>query len=114
MIATIMKLSRAIYLPLLIAFTLLLAQQVGAIHSLHHNLEDLTQQRDDKKIPHSVSCEMCAVYAQLGSALSVGSYDFIPLVVSYVKIQYRPFAFRITLVLAATARGPPAQLQRIY
>jgi len=113
MMAPIMKLSRAIFFPLLFAFVLLFAQQAGAVHSLHHALEDLTQQQEDKQAPHSDTCEKCADYAQLGSALGVGAYDFTPLLVSDETIQHRTFAFRSIHALAATARGPPAQLQRI-
>jgi hypothetical protein len=105
-----MKLSRAIFFPLLLAFVLLFAQQAGAMHALHHALEDLTQQQDeDKQAPHSDGCQKCADYAQLGSALSVGTYDFTPLLVS----KHPTIAFRSIHVLAAAARGPPAKLQRI-
>ncbi len=112
MMAMIMNLSRAIFFPLLLAFALLFAQQAGAAHSLRHDLKDLKQQ-DDKQAPHSDSCEMCADYVHLGSTLSVGSYDFIPLVVSDETIQHSTIAFCFTPVPAATARGPPVQLQRI-
>jgi hypothetical protein len=110
---TIMKLSRSFFFPLLLALTLLFAQQAGVAHSLHHDLEDLMQQQDDKQAPHSDSCEKCADYVHLGSSLSVGSYDFIPLVVSDEAIHHSIIAVCITPVLAATARGPPAHLQRI-
>jgi hypothetical protein len=105
--------SRAIIIPLLLIFALLFAQQAGAAHALRHDLEDLRQQQDDKQAPHSNSCQMCSGYAHLGSALSVGSFDFIPLVVSDETIQHSTVAFCFTPILAATARGPPAQLQRI-
>ena len=109
-----MKLSRAIFFPLLLAFVLLFAQQAGAMHALHHAPEDLTQQQDeDKQAPHSDGCQKCADYAQLGSALSVGTYDFTPLLLSNETIQHPTIAFRSIHVLAAAARGPPAKLQRI-
>jgi hypothetical protein len=108
-----MKLSRTVFFPLLLAFVLLFAQQAGAVHSLHHVLEDLTQQQDDKYSPHSDACEKCADYAQLSNALSVGTYDFTPLVVTDEAIQQRTIAFRSIPILAATARGPPAKLQSI-
>lgn len=101
------------YFFLLLAFALLFAQQVGAMHTLHHALEDLTQQQDDKQAPHSDACEKCANYTQLGNALSVGAYDFTPLLVSGASIQLNTDVFRSILILAAAARGPPAPLQTI-
>lgn len=100
------------YFFLLLAFVLLFAQQAGAAHALHHALEDLTQQQEEQQAPHSDTCEKCADYAQLGSALNVGTYDFIPLLVSDETIQHRTILFRSIPVLAAAARGPP-QFQRI-
>jgi hypothetical protein len=111
MIVAIMKLTRAILFPLLLAFVLLFAQQAGAAHSLKHDLENLLQQQDEDQAPHS--CELCSGYAQLGSALSVGSYDFNPLLVSNKTIQLGIIAFCFFPIPAATARGPPDQLQRI-
>jgi len=112
MIAPIMKLSRTIFFPLLLALALLFAQQAGAAHALHHALENLSQQQEDKQAPHSNTCEQCAAYAQLGSALNVGAYDFTPLLVSGETIQHRTISFRSISILAATARGPP-QSKRI-
>lgn len=112
MIAAIMKLSRTIFFPLLLALALLFAQQVGAAHALHHALEDLTQQQEDKQAPHSNTCEQCAAYAQLGSALNVGTYDFVPLPVSDEAVQHRSISIRSTHTLPAAARGPP-QSKRI-
>lgn len=107
MIASIMKVSRAIFFPLLLAFALLFAQQAGATHALRHAFEDLTQQQGDKQAPHSDTCEQCAAYAQLGSALNVGAYDFVPLPVSDEAVQHRPVSFRSVHTLPAVARGPP-------
>jgi hypothetical protein len=102
-----MKLSRTLFFPLLLALVLLFAQQAGATHALHHALEDLTQQQDGKQAPNSSACEKCADYAQLGSALSVGAYDFTPLQVSNEAVQQRTISFRSVHTLPAVARGPP-------
>jgi hypothetical protein len=107
MIEPIMKFSRAIFFPLLLTFVLLFAQQTGTAHSLRHALEDLAQQQENKQAPHSSTCEKCADYAQLGSALNVGAYDFIPLPVSGETIQQFTLSFRSAHILAAAARGPP-------
>jgi len=107
MITDTMKLSRAIFFPLLLAFVLLFAQQAGAAHALHHAFEDLTQQQEGKQAPHSNTCEKCADYAQLGSALNVGAYDFIPLLVFDEAVQHHTISLRSAHILAAVARGPP-------
>jgi hypothetical protein len=112
MIASIMKLVRVIFLPLLLAFALLFAQQVGAAHALHHALEDLAQQQNDKQSSHSSTCEQCAAYAQLGSALNVGAHNLTLLHVSDERVQYRTVLFRSIRSLPAVARGPP-QTKRI-
>jgi hypothetical protein len=113
MIAATMKLSRTLFFPLLLAFILLFAQQAGAAHALHHALENLTQQQEDKQAPHSNTCEQCAAYAQLGSALSVGAYIFTPLLVSGETVQHRNIPFRSVRTLPAVARGPPSFLQAL-
>lgn len=101
-----MKLSR-LFLPLLFALTLLSAQQFGAVHALHHAIEDLTQQHDDKQVPHSDACWKCAAYAQLGSALNVTAFDFSAPDVHDEQVTYHAVAFRPIHILAAAARGPP-------
>lgn len=112
MIAPIMKLSRAIFFPLLLVFVLLFAQQAGATHAVRHALEDLTQQQNDKQAPLSDACEQCADYAHLGNALNVGTHNFTPLVLSDATVQHRILPVRSVHTLPAVARGPP-QLQRI-
>lgn len=110
--ASNMKLSRTIFFPLLLALALLFAQQAGAAHALRHAFEDLTQQHEGKQAPHSNICEKCADYAQLGSALNVGAYNFTPLLVSDEAVQHPTISFRSAHILAAVARGPP-QSKRI-
>lgn len=101
------------FLPLFFSFVLLFAQQAGVAHTVHHAFEDLTQHQDGKQAPNSSSCEKCADYAQLGSALSVGGYDFIPLIVSDEAVLAPTFSFHSLHVLAAAARGPPSFLQTL-
>jgi hypothetical protein len=100
---------RAAFLPLLFSFVLLFAMQAGATHALHHALEDLAQQQNDndKSAPHSDNCSKCANYAQLGSALKVAVYSFVPPLAVSAAIQHRFISFRSIPILAAVARGPP-------
>jgi hypothetical protein len=96
-------------LPLLCAFSLLLAQQVGAAHTLSHTLEELSQH--EKHTSDSPACEKCAAYAQLGSALSNGAIDFTPLKISSEAVRHIAATFQSIHLLAAVARGPPSILQ---
>jgi len=105
-----MQLSR-IFFPLLLAFALLFAQQGGAAHALRHALEKQSQQ--DKQSPHSLSCEQCATYAQLGSALSNANHSFALLATAEGRAQQSIGSFRSIQIPAAVARGPPAPLQTI-
>ena len=106
-----MKLSRAVFFPLLLASVLLFAQQAGAVHALHHALEG--QAQHDNQLPDSHACEQCAIYGQLGSALGVSAHNFTPPPVSGDTIQSGSIAFRSIIILAAAARGPPAPLQTV-
>jgi len=105
-----MKSSR-FFQPLFLAFALLFAQQGGAAHALSHALEQTRQQ--DKQSPHSAACEQCEAYAQLSSALNVGTYDLALTDTSVEEVQHFAIAFRSIHVFAAAARGPPAHLQKI-
>lgn len=105
MVFAIMRLAR-LFLPVSLAFALLFAQQVGAVHTLSHEFEELSQK--DKQAPHSNACEKCATYAQLGSALSVATYDLALLqVANEVELHFVDHFHSIHL-LVAVARGPPA------
>jgi len=107
MMAPIMKIHRLILVHLLLALSLLFAQQVGAAHALHHALENLAQQQEDKQSPTSNACEKCDAYAQLGSALNVGTYDLALLQISNEIVEQRLISSRSIPSLASVARGPP-------
>jgi len=92
---------------LFLALSLLFAQQVGVAHALHHALENLAQQQEDKQSPTSNGCEKCDAYAQLGSALNVGTYDLVLLRVSNEIVEPRFISSRSIPTLASSARGPP-------
>ncbi len=94
-------------LPLLLALILLSTQQAGMTHILGHILVDQTQH--DKQRSHSLACEQCAVYAQLGSALNNTGCFFVAITLPAVALPHNSIAFRSTQILAAIARGPPLQ-----
>lgn len=98
-----MKLTRYIQ-PFLFAFALLLAQQGGVVHALHHVVEEQTQ---DHSLPHDKLCEQCAVYAQIGSAIGSSLVFFTPLeeVFSFVSASFTEF--HALSFSAFAARAPP-------
>lgn len=95
-----------LFLPLLFAFTLLFAQQGSFAHALRHVMAEQKQQ--DKRAPHSNTCDQCASYAQLGGALNSACHTFKAISVSSASVQQFVVACISTQVLAASARGPPA------
>jgi len=100
--------SPRLFLPLLLALALLSAQQEGVEHALIHGFEQQSQK--DKQAPHSNTCDKCNTYAQLGSALNPGNFNFVAAQASAESIRpFSPF-FRTIHSLTAVARGPPAIL----
>lgn len=98
-----------LFLPLLFACALLIAQQGGIAHSLGHILA--TQQQNDKQGAHPHNCELCALDAQLGSALNSTFFSFALAQVPAATWTHSAASFQHTRTLAATARGPPALLR---
>ena len=95
--------SSRLLLPLFLVFALLFAQQGAAMHSIAHTLSEQTQ---DQSLPHQ-HCDLCAVYAQIGSAIGSGhvSFDFTASfdeTLSAHSVSFRSIAFS-----AFAARAPP-------
>ena len=104
-----MKLKR-VFLPALLALALLFSQHGGIAHAFTHALTG--QSNQNKHPPQSPACELCAVYAQLGSALSSVVGAALLIASPAAAIGCDTFAFHSILPPAAIARGPPAQLQK--
>ena len=64
---------RSILLKSLLAFALLFAQQGAVTHSISHVLAEQSQ---DQSLPHDKHCDLCAAYAQIGSAVGVSHIHF--------------------------------------
>lgn len=56
----------SLFARLLLIIALLFAQMGGLAHGISHALADQSQ---DQSAPHDKLCDLCAAYAQLGSAL---------------------------------------------
>jgi len=60
---------------LLLVFALLFSQLGGLTHGISHALADPAQ-RSDQSLPHDKHCDLCAAYAQIGSAIGSSSISF--------------------------------------
>jgi len=56
----------------LLIFALLFAQLGGLTHGISHVLAEPSQ-RSDQSLPHDKLCDLCAAYAQIGSAIGCNS-----------------------------------------
>ena len=95
---------RSTLLKLLLALALLFAQQGAVTHSISHVLAEQSQ---DQSQPHHEHCDLCAVYAQIGSAIGSShvSFDFTSSfgeVLAAHSVSFRSIAFT-----AFAARAPP-------
>lgn len=98
-----MKSSRLL-LPLFFVLALLFAQQGAVTHSIAHVLAEQSQ---DQSLPHHKHCDLCAVYAQVGSAIGSGAvhFDFTASFTEAhndIAVAFHPAAFA-----AFAARAPP-------
>jgi hypothetical protein len=59
--------------PLLLVLALLFVQQGAATHTIAHALAEQSQ---DQSLPHDQQCELCAGYAQIGSAVGCNAVHF--------------------------------------
>ena len=96
--------SRRLMFSLLLAFSLLFVQQGAALHNLSHVL---AEQPQDHSLPHDPQCELCAAYAQIGSAVGSSNVHF-DFTASFTATYERTHNDPYTITLAAfAARAPP-------
>jgi hypothetical protein len=96
--------SSRLFLPLFLVCALLFAQQGALTHSIAHTLAERSQ---DQSLPHDKHCDLCAVYAQIGSAIGSGQvhFDFAS---SFAETPgTHSVFFRSTVFTAFAARAPP-------
>lgn len=89
----------------LLIFALLFAQTGGLAHGISHVLADQSQ---DQSVPHDKLCDLCATYAELGSALGSQSIQFTKPELTTALIS-APFntPLRNIPFSAFAARAPP-------
>jgi hypothetical protein len=98
------RMLRSVFLKTLLILALLFAQQGAVMHSIAHVLEEQAQ---DQSQPHHQHCDLCAVYAQIGSA--VGSSDIHFDFSSNFEETHLTFSdsFSFLALAAFEARAPP-------
>ncbi len=95
----------SLFARLLLVFSLLFVQTGSLVHGISHALADQTQ---DQSLPHDKHCDLCAAYAQLGSALGSHGVAFTPADIQTVQIDASLYAvIPNTAFTAFVARAPP-------
>lgn len=95
---------RSMPIRLLLIFALLFSQLGGLAHGITHMLEE---QSHDQSLPHDRLCDLCATYAQLGSALGGHATQFATVEQQAVFVSASFAIFRSTAFTAFAARAPP-------
>ena len=98
-----MRLSRLI-LPLFLFLALLFAQQGAVTHGIAHTL---AEQSRDQSLPHDNHCDLCATYAQIGSAVGASHFHFDFASTFGATHTTHSFSFHSIAFAAFAARAPP-------
>ncbi|MDO9012063.1 MAG: hypothetical protein Q7U78_09700 [Gallionella sp.] len=94
----------SLFARFLLIFALLFAQLGGLTHGISHTLADQAQ---DQSLPHDKHCDLCAAYAQLGSAIASNTLHFSP-GVNQETLLHPLFSANISVTFCAfSARAPP-------
>lgn len=89
----------------LLIFALLFAQMGGLTHGISHVISDKAQ---DQSAPHHKLCDLCATYAQLGSALGSHAIQFVSIELkSALVVAPLTRLLRSIFFSAFSARAPP-------
>jgi hypothetical protein len=88
----------------LLVFALLFTQMGGLTHGIAHTLAEQSQ---DQSLPNDKLCDLCASYAQLGSALGSTPVHF-DVTLQNFAFQTAPGSTFLSLAFTAfAARAPP-------
>ncbi|MBI5889559.1 MAG: hypothetical protein HZB47_02640 [Nitrosomonadales bacterium] len=98
-----MKSSRLL-LPLFLLLALLFAQQGAATHGISHVL---AEQSHDQSLPHDKQCDLCAAYAQIGSAVGCDGIHFDFASHAEETLAVHSVALLPSTFAAFAARAPP-------
>lgn len=96
-------------LRLFLVFALLFVQLGGAMHGIAHTV---AEQQQEQTLPHDKQCELCASYAQLGSALGNDALPhFTTARIGETFTAAISTAYHTPSFAAFTARAPPDSVQ---
>jgi hypothetical protein len=95
----------ALFTRLLLISVLLLAQVGSLTHAISHFSG--AAQGSDQSLPHEKHCDLCAAYAQIGSAVNTPNINFVSTenhVIAYLPTSSSYISSTFT---AFAARAPP-------
>ena len=98
------SMSRYLPIRLLLVFALLFTQIGGLAHGIAHTLEGQSQ---GQSLPHDRLCDLCAAYAQIGSALGSNGPTLAPCKQPPAFSAIVPVVFHSIAFTAFAARAPP-------
>ncbi len=97
------RMLRSAFLKSLLVIALLFAQQGVVTHVISHVLEE----SQDQSLPHDRHCDICEMYAQIGSAIGSSSIQF-DFASTFQEILATHFvSYRSIAVAPFAARAPP-------
>lgn len=98
------RMFRSALLKSFLVLALLFVQQGAVTHGIAHTLAEQSQ---DQSMPHDQQCELCAAYAQVGSAIGCGDVHF-DFATSFIETHGElAVAFHSFTFAAFAARAPP-------
>ena len=96
---------RSLVIRFLLVLALLFVQLGGAAHGIAHSL---AEQHQDQSVPHDKQCDLCAGYAQLGSALGSNQLpQFTATKIGGVFATPASTRYHTESCAAFSARAPP-------
>lgn len=98
------RMLRSAFLKSLLVLALLFAQQGALTHAIGHSLAEKSQ---DQSQPHDRLCDLCAAYAQIGSAIGSHAHQFKPVKQQTFFVAASSVSFRSGTFTAFAARAPP-------
>jgi hypothetical protein len=90
----------------LLIFALLFAQLGGLAHGISHTLSEPSQ-GSEQSLPHNQLCDLCAAYAQIGSAIGSSSIGFTSSENLEALHFNNPGSYSSSTFVAFAARAPP-------
>jgi hypothetical protein len=85
----------------------LLSAQLGALtHGITHTLGEQSQ-GSDQSLPHDKHCDLCAAYAQIGSAIGSTGVHFVSAEHRTAAHQHHATRYLSYTFAAFAARAPP-------